>query len=191
MTSFVCKSFFLFVKKQRALIGQFNLFSFFIKQLAFFFSLFLFAAFHSIKDSMKTKTWALLASTLRHEWRYTSTPVAFQPRYHIKPNIDHYYYSSLATHIPSQQLPVVDYFSRPSSTPSYTLSHGASGFAKNRRYTTPDVKRKRNHYCSVQIGEDAYFRRSDALGVADGVGGWSDRKSKWVKVDNRKKLSAI
>ncbi|KAG1378488.1 hypothetical protein G6F61_005799 [Rhizopus arrhizus] len=135
---------------------------------------------------MKTKTWALLASTLRHEWRYTSTPVAFQPRYHIKPNVDHYYYSSLATHIPSQQLPVVDYFSRPPSTPSYTLSHGASGFAKNRRYTTPDVKRKRNHYCSVQIGEDAYFRRSDALGVADGVGGWSDRKSADAALYSRK-----
>ena len=26
---------------------------------------------------------------------------------------------------------------------------------------------------SVQVGEDAYFLRSDSLGVADGVGGWS------------------
>lgn len=28
---------------------------------------------------------------------------------------------------------------------------------------------------SVQVGEDAYFLRSDALGVADGVGGWATR----------------
>ncbi|BGP12539.1 hypothetical protein JCM10213_007617 [Rhodosporidiobolus nylandii] len=29
------------------------------------------------------------------------------------------------------------------------------------------------HYLSVGVGEDAYFLRSDSLGVADGVGGWS------------------
>ena len=29
---------------------------------------------------------------------------------------------------------------------------------------------------SVQVGEDAYFIRSDSLGVADGVGGWSGKK---------------
>jgi hypothetical protein len=29
---------------------------------------------------------------------------------------------------------------------------------------------------SVQVGEDAYFCRSDSLGVADGVGGWSGKK---------------
>ncbi|KAI9018297.1 phosphatase 2C-like domain-containing protein [Hyaloraphidium curvatum] len=28
-------------------------------------------------------------------------------------------------------------------------------------------------YLSVGVGEDAYFRRHDAIGVADGVGGWS------------------
>lgn len=28
---------------------------------------------------------------------------------------------------------------------------------------------------SVQVGEDAYFLRSDSLGVADGVGGWSGK----------------
>ncbi|SCZ90390.1 BZ3500_MvSof-1268-A1-R1_Chr1-3g01958 [Microbotryum saponariae] len=30
-----------------------------------------------------------------------------------------------------------------------------------------------DHYLSVSIGEDAYFLRTDSLGVADGVGGWS------------------
>ncbi|GAA5897408.1 hypothetical protein JCM6882_001879 [Rhodosporidiobolus microsporus] len=29
------------------------------------------------------------------------------------------------------------------------------------------------HFLSVGVGEDAYFLRSDSLGVADGVGGWS------------------
>jgi protein phosphatase PTC7 len=29
------------------------------------------------------------------------------------------------------------------------------------------------HCLSVSVGEDAYFLRSDSLGVADGVGGWS------------------
>jgi len=28
-------------------------------------------------------------------------------------------------------------------------------------------------YLSVGVGEDAYFRRRNAIGVADGVGGWS------------------
>ncbi|KAK3838405.1 MAG: phosphatase 2C-like domain-containing protein, partial [Linnemannia elongata] len=31
---------------------------------------------------------------------------------------------------------------------------------------------------SVQVGEDSYFRRHDALGVADGVGGWSGTTGK-------------
>ncbi|KAI9001993.1 phosphatase 2C-like domain-containing protein [Gaertneriomyces semiglobifer] len=31
-------------------------------------------------------------------------------------------------------------------------------------------------YFSVQVGEDAYFVRSDSLGVADGVGGWAQVK---------------
>ncbi|KDE09751.1 hypothetical protein MVLG_00151 [Microbotryum lychnidis-dioicae p1A1 Lamole] len=30
-----------------------------------------------------------------------------------------------------------------------------------------------DHYLSISIGEDAYFLRTDSLGVADGVGGWS------------------
>ncbi|MBW0508551.1 hypothetical protein O181_048266 [Austropuccinia psidii MF-1] len=32
-----------------------------------------------------------------------------------------------------------------------------------------------NQFKSVQVGEDAYFLRSDSLGVADGVGGWSGK----------------
>ncbi|CAO3656787.1 unnamed protein product [Mucor hiemalis] len=77
-----------------------------------------------------------------------------------------------------KSLPLLDFFSKAYAKPipSYIFAHGASGFAKNRhRYTTPDNKAidKNENYYSTQIGEDAYFRRSDALGVADGVGGWA------------------
>ncbi|KAG1473604.1 hypothetical protein G6F56_000864 [Rhizopus delemar] len=75
-----------------------------------------------------------------------------------------------------------DVFLQPAS---YTLAHGASGFAKNQSYVTPDIK-KRENYHSVQIGEDAYFRRSDAIGVADGVGGWSNVKSSNPALYSRK-----
>ncbi|KAI8375311.1 phosphatase 2C-like domain-containing protein [Choanephora cucurbitarum] len=77
-------------------------------------------------------------------------------------------------HRPSPSLPLLDFFSQSKSNPSYIFAHGASGFAKRQRYTTPDMHKYNNeHYYSIQIGEDAYFRRSDAMGVADGVGGWS------------------
>ncbi|KAG0175504.1 hypothetical protein DFQ28_000073 [Apophysomyces sp. BC1034] len=71
-------------------------------------------------------------------------------------------------------LSVIDFFD-PSlpSTPQlyYTLKHGASGFAKAGKtdLTSPQDD---NIYSSAQIGDDAYFKRQDALGVADGVGGW-------------------
>jgi hypothetical protein len=74
-------------------------------------------------------------------------------------------------------LPLFDFFgSAPlTKTPQYEFAHGASGFAK--RYTTP-LQKSQDHYYSVQNGEDAYFRRSDAIGVADGVGGWTGVSSK-------------
>lgn len=79
-----------------------------------------------------------------------------------------------------KSLPLFDFFSKSIAkpTPSYIFAHGASGFAKSRhRYTTPDnkqfINKNNEHYYSIQIGEDAYFRRSDAIGVADGVGGWT------------------
>ena len=87
--------------------------------------------------------------------------------------------NALAFHEESQHhksLPLLNFFSKSYAkpVPSYIFAHGASGFAKRQRYTTPDLNKNRNeHYYSIQIGEDAYFRRSDALGVADGVGGWT------------------
>lgn len=53
----------------------------------------------------------------------------------------------------------------------YQLDVGAYGIPKrcrsSRRHHSPDV------CLSVQVGEDAYFVRDNAMGVADGVGGWS------------------
>ncbi|KAG0026334.1 hypothetical protein BGZ82_009534, partial [Podila clonocystis] len=55
---------------------------------------------------------------------------------------------------------------------NFVFAHGASGFAKHpgKVTLTPEEDQA---YFSVQVGEDSYFRRHDALGVADGVGGWS------------------
>ncbi|KAG2195810.1 hypothetical protein INT47_010020 [Mucor saturninus] len=90
-------------------------------------------------------------------------------------NHHHHHHMPLSHH---KSLPLFDFFSKSyaKTIPSYIFAHGASGFAKRRtRYTTPDnkLRLKNDHYYSIQIGEDAYFRRSDALGVADGVGGWA------------------
>lgn len=67
-------------------------------------------------------------------------------------------------------LPLFDFFAVPKAKPSYSLSHGAAGFAKRRKALPSTVDT--DLYNSNQVGEDAYFCRSDALGVADGVGGW-------------------
>ncbi|KAF7726462.1 hypothetical protein EC973_008697 [Apophysomyces ossiformis] len=71
-------------------------------------------------------------------------------------------------------LNVIDFFDPAlPSTPhlSYTLKHGASGFAKPGK-TDLSSPQDNTIYSSAQIGDDAYFKRPDALGVADGVGGW-------------------
>ena len=39
--------------------------------------------------------------------------------------------------------------------------------------SSDDMLEGGEHCLSVSVGEDAYFLRSDSLGVADGVGGWS------------------
>ncbi|KAG0267370.1 hypothetical protein BG011_006787 [Mortierella polycephala] len=56
---------------------------------------------------------------------------------------------------------------------NYVFTHGASGFAKNPSKPSTLTPEEESAYFSVQVGEDSYFRRHDALGVADGVGGWS------------------
>lgn len=59
---------------------------------------------------------------------------------------------------------------------TYHLDSGAYGIPKRRAHT--HVAHAHNTHMpdlnlAVQVGEDAYFLRPDAMGVADGVGGWS------------------
>ncbi|KAI8140827.1 phosphatase 2C-like domain-containing protein [Fennellomyces sp. T-0311] len=68
-----------------------------------------------------------------------------------------------------KQLPLFDFFAAAKPKPSYLFASGATGFAKRGRSTHGASE----HYQSTQVGEDAYFVRADALGVADGVGGWA------------------
>ncbi|GAA5945056.1 hypothetical protein JCM3775_004273 [Rhodotorula graminis] len=101
--------------------------------------------------------------------------------------------ATLFTHAPPQQLP-------PHALPSFfgsalsiarrsnlVFRNGAYGIPKPDRYRIPSSKKGKEkagagaaaeqeaeeHYLSVGVGEDSYFLRSDSLGVADGVGGWS------------------
>eukprot|EP00842_Homolaphlyctis_polyrhiza_P006903 jgi/Hompol1/801/HPOL_005446-RA len=50
------------------------------------------------------------------------------------------------------------------------LVFGARGQAKSKAPPRHDTTK----YKSIQVGEDSYFCRPDAMGVADGIGGWSD-----------------
>ncbi|KAI8577426.1 hypothetical protein K450DRAFT_252361 [Umbelopsis ramanniana AG] len=70
-------------------------------------------------------------------------------------------------------LSIVDYFDPAyvPHKPAYIFNHAASGFAKPGR-TVCITPEESVHYFSVQVGEDSYFKRYNALGVADGVGGW-------------------
>ncbi|KAK9711332.1 hypothetical protein K7432_007911 [Basidiobolus ranarum] len=62
--------------------------------------------------------------------------------------------------------------STPVNRQPFTFTHGASGIPKNPTASmTDDVS-----YYSIGCGEDSYFRRHDAMGVADGVGGWKGKK---------------
>ncbi|CAG8711915.1 3062_t:CDS:2, partial [Acaulospora morrowiae] len=66
---------------------------------------------------------------------------------------------------------LLNFLERPfTSQNPFLLTHGASGIAKHtdQLVSTPN----NGKYFSVGCGEDAFFRRHDALGVADGVGGW-------------------
>ncbi|KAI9265999.1 phosphatase 2C-like domain-containing protein [Sporodiniella umbellata] len=67
-------------------------------------------------------------------------------------------------------LNVIDFY-HPSLSPHthrYMLQMGVSGYPKRNKA----VQTQEGVFTSVQVGDDAYFQRQDALGVADGVGGW-------------------
>lgn len=58
-----------------------------------------------------------------------------------------------------------------SKSKSFKFDIGVSGMAKGNQKTL------KNNDLSEQVGEDAYFHRQDAIGVADGVGGWCSVKN--------------
>lgn len=55
----------------------------------------------------------------------------------------------------------------------FQLDVGAYGIAKRSRPTHTQYESSDDLGLAVQIGEDAYFVRDNAMGVADGVGGWA------------------
>lgn len=81
--------------------------------------------------------------------------------------------AKISTYDNPNPLSVVDYFDPAliPHKPAYIFNHAASGFAKQGRTITLSPEDS-NRYFSVQVGEDSYFKRYNALGVADGVGGW-------------------
>ncbi|KAG0377554.1 hypothetical protein BGX24_005886 [Mortierella sp. AD032] len=80
----------------------------------------------------------------------------------------------------NQGLTPASFFDQPfqNTRHNYVFAHGASGFAKNPNKGPTLTPEEDRAYFSVQVGEDSYFRRHDALGVADGVGGWSGTTGK-------------
>ncbi|KAF9574555.1 hypothetical protein EC968_006168 [Mortierella alpina] len=79
-----------------------------------------------------------------------------------------------------QQSASTSFFDQPfqQTRHNYVFAHGASGFAKHPGKAPALTPEEDRAYLSVQVGEDSYFRRHDALGVADGVGGWSGTTGK-------------
>ncbi len=60
---------------------------------------------------------------------------------------------------------------------SLIFKHGIGGAPKQKSSRFKKNIKGFDLNTSIQVGEDAYFTRQDAMGVADGVGGWSDVKS--------------
>ncbi|GAA5949824.1 hypothetical protein JCM3765_007706 [Sporobolomyces pararoseus] len=62
----------------------------------------------------------------------------------------------------------------PKNTSQHTRTQAkGKGKEKLLEASSDDMLEGGEHCLSVSVGEDAYFLRSDSLGVADGVGGWS------------------
>jgi hypothetical protein len=56
--------------------------------------------------------------------------------------------------------------------------------AKPKTTDLPIIPKAIPPYLSIQVGEDSFFARYDSMGVADGVGGWSEFKSPTGVVPN-------
>ncbi|KAJ7623759.1 phosphatase 2C-like domain-containing protein [Roridomyces roridus] len=82
-------------------------------------------------------------------------------------------------HLPSAGPSSSGSHARGRRTAKYTLEVGAYGIPK--RHHHPQQQRSLHLQATdaplaVQVGEDAYFVRENAMGVADGVGGWAKVK---------------
>ncbi|KAJ1557747.1 hypothetical protein HK405_015266, partial [Cladochytrium tenue] len=85
----------------------------------------------------------------------------------------------------STQISLLEALSKelPRSRKTLEFLTGASAIPKNPRVKAPEADVS---YLSVQVGEDAYFRRHDSMGVADGVGGWGEVKGAKAALFSRK-----
>lgn len=123
----------------------------------------------SLQNSTKTKLVATAAKAVNTQRSFTKSisPSALN-NHHI------YEYNNN-----NKALPLFDFFAQTKPQQSYKLGHGAAGFAKKRFNKETSVYTSSSwSSVSAQVGEDAYFRRSDAIGVADGIGGWSTTAGK-------------
>jgi hypothetical protein len=78
--------------------------------------------------------------------------------------------------------------------PKYQLYVGAYGIPKKCASPGTPVRKRpiplrfqneEDMGLAVQVGEDAYFIRDNAMGVADGVGGWAKSKLRGMKVPEK------
>ncbi|CAG8482922.1 6518_t:CDS:2 [Ambispora leptoticha] len=113
-----------------------------------------------IRRSLHNCTPAQFQGTERTAKPHSSKPQKFlDTSCSIKPN-------------PTTSHSIFDLFDKPFSTTRKTtmFSHGVSGIPKHQDKLVSNLTD--GSYCSVNCGEDSFFRRHDSLGVADGVGGW-------------------
>ncbi|KAK1223168.1 hypothetical protein PQX77_013961 [Marasmius sp. AFHP31] len=110
---------------------------------------------------------AILA--LPHPYSSSSSSAPSNPLPSSHPN-PHYLLNSTSGHS-STQSKQGNVKRRTKKGQKYQLDVGAYGIPKKPSTTSP--RHLQNGSLSVSVGEDAYFIREDAIGVADGVGGWS------------------
>ena len=59
---------------------------------------------------------------------------------------------------------------------------GCTGKAKGKDAIIKGLSQTSSSLTSIQVGEDAFFARHDSMGIADGVGGWSEVKGSYCSV---------
>ncbi|KAF8621707.1 hypothetical protein AX15_007568 [Amanita polypyramis BW_CC] len=98
----------------------------------------------------------------------TSAPKLYQT---LPTTHGHRQHAQAKKHKPKYQL-YVGAYGIPKKCSAYGISSSRRGRPAGARATENDMD------LAVQVGEDAYFIRDNAMGVADGVGGWARAKPK-------------